>query len=173
MVERSEGRQPALAACRQDLIWRKPHRTRADDAWRMNQPHLFHQFLQAAASQPEPQRLLFVFATAALPDDATPAQTERFLAGGGGTLTPWMTVDKGVDDLVDFAALLAESREAGQSTDSTWQVVFAAGLSGRNGQAPSSDQVEAATQAMVEGVRVGRIENYLALDTSGEALQFV
>jgi hypothetical protein len=34
----------------------------------------FDQLLQAAAAQPEPQRLLFVLATAGLPDDATVSQ---------------------------------------------------------------------------------------------------
>ena len=35
-------------------------------------PTHFEQLLAAAAAQPEPQRLLFVFATAGLPDDASP-----------------------------------------------------------------------------------------------------
>ena len=54
----------------------------------MDKTSHFDQLLLAAAAQPEPQRLLFVFATAELPEDATPAQRERFAAGGGGTLSP-------------------------------------------------------------------------------------
>lgn len=42
---------------------------------------LFDQLLQAAAAQPEPQRLLFVFAEAELPGDADAAQRARFEAG--------------------------------------------------------------------------------------------
>ena len=38
----------------------------------------FDDLLQAARSQPEPQRLLFVFAGVELPDDATPEQRTRF-----------------------------------------------------------------------------------------------
>ena len=53
----------------------------------MNQSSHFRQLLQAAAAQPDPQRLLFVFAAAELPDDPTPAQRERFAAGEGGALT--------------------------------------------------------------------------------------
>jgi hypothetical protein len=76
------------------LMQRKSTRMYPNDASRMNMTSHFQQFVQAAESQPEPQRLLFVFATAALPEDATAAQTERFAAGGGGTLTPLMTADK-------------------------------------------------------------------------------
>lgn len=39
----------------------------------------FDQLLKVAASQPEPQQLLFVFTSAELPADATEAQRERFL----------------------------------------------------------------------------------------------
>lgn len=135
----------------------------------MDPPSDFEQLLQAAAAQPEPQRLLFVFATAELPDDATPAQRLRFEAGEGGTLTPVSCVDKGLDELTDFDALATESRAAGFA----WQMVFAAGLSGRHGQSPGSDQVEQALQAMVERVRDGRLDSFLTLGLSGEALHFI
>lgn len=139
------------------------------DARPMNPTSSFDQLLKAAAAEPEPQRLLFVFATAGLPDDATPEQHERFAAGGGGTLTPLMCVDKGTDELASFAELVVEAREAGPP----WQVVFAAGLAGRDGRAPGSDQVERALEAMVERVRGGMLTSLLALDRSGEALHFV
>ena len=135
----------------------------------MDNPSHFDQLLRAAAAEPEPQRLLFVFASAELPDDATPAQRQRFTAGDGGTLTPLMCVDKGTHELASFDDLVAESRAVGPP----WQVVFAAGLSGRNGLAPSTEQVEHALEKMVERVRGGMIESLLALDPSGEALHFV
>lgn len=129
----------------------------------------FDQLLRAAAAQPEPQRLLFVFATAELPEDATPAQRERFAAGAGGTLTPLMCVDKAPAELSGFDEFVAESHTTGPR----WQVVFAAGLSGRNGRSPSAEQVEQALQTLVERVRDGRIDGLLALDSSGEPLRFV
>lgn len=135
----------------------------------MNPSSQFDQLLEGAAAQPEPQRLLFVFANAELPEHATPAQRERFAAGGGGTLAPLICVDKGLEELASFDALVAESRLAGPP----WNVVFAAGLSGRNGQSPSTDQVQRALQTMVERVRGGMIEGFLALDPCGEPLQFV
>src|SRR5215207_1626424 len=78
----------------------------------MTSPSQFELLLQAAASQPEPQRLLFVFAAAELPADASAAQRARFEAGQGGALTPLACVDKAVGDLSSFEALVAESRRA-------------------------------------------------------------
>jgi hypothetical protein len=157
------------------LIWIKPsaqhHRCGRENSTTlaaMTSPSHFELLLQAAASQPEPQRLLFVFAGAELPADATPAQRERFEAGQGGALTPLTCVDKAVDDLASFEALVAESREAGPP----WQVVFIVGLAGTGGQAPSPARVDSALQAMVENVRAGRFGGYLALGPSGEPLLF-
>ena len=135
---------------------------------RMNPTSDFDRLLQAGAGQPEPQRLLFVFAAAELHDDATPAQRQRFIAGSGGALAPLVCVDKGPDDLSDFGSLVAQSCQAGPS----WHVVFAAGLAGRDARAPSPEQVDRALQAMVERVRDGGIDGLLALDPSGEPRQF-
>ena len=43
----------------------------------------FDDLMRAARQQPEPQRLLFVFAGAELPDDSSPEQRRRFAAGAG------------------------------------------------------------------------------------------
>jgi hypothetical protein len=134
----------------------------------MTSPSQFDLLLQAAASQPEPQRLLFVFAGAELPADATLEQRERFHAGLGGTLTPLACVDKGVEELATFNELVAESRQASPP----WQVVFIAALPGQAGRPPSSALVDSALQAMVENVRAGRFSGYLALSVSGEPLTF-
>lgn len=134
----------------------------------MRSPSQFDLLLQAAASQPEPQRLLFVFAGAELPADATPEQRERFNAGLGGALTPLACVDKGVEELATFEALVAESRYASPP----WQAVFIAGLSGQAGRPPSSALVDSALQAMVKNVRAGRFGGYLALSVKGEPLTF-
>jgi hypothetical protein len=135
----------------------------------MNTTSHFDQLLAAASAQPEPQRLLFVFAAAELPDDATAAQRERFAAGGGGSLQPLMCVDKAPGELSGFDTLSAESRLAGPP----WQVLFAAALSGAGGQAPSESQVDLALESMVERIHGGRIEGLLALDPQGERLHFV
>ncbi len=152
----------------QDLTHRKAARITCDNARAMNEVSHFDQLLQAAIAQPEPQRLLFVFAAAGLPEDATASQRQRHAAGAGGTLTPLMCVDKAPAELSGFEALIAESRKAGPP----WQVVFAAGLAGRDSQPPGAAQVEQALQAMVERVRGGVIDGLLALDPSGAPLSF-
>jgi len=134
----------------------------------MTSPTHFEQLLQAAAAQTEPQRLLFVFAAAELPDDATPAQRERFAAGQGGVLVPLACVDKEPTELAGFEALVAESRGASPP----WQVVFIAGLPGQGGRAPSAQLVDSALEAMVENIRQGRFRGYLALGSTGEPLVF-
>ena len=69
----------------------------------------FDDLLAAARQQQEPQRLLFVFASAELPSDSTPAQREQFLAGEGGALVPMMYVDMSLDELHSFADLVKEA----------------------------------------------------------------
>tara|TARA_R110002051_G_scaffold218319_1_gene282163 strand:+ start:145 stop:552 length:408 start_codon:yes stop_codon:yes gene_type:complete len=133
----------------------------------MNRNMHFAQLLAAAAAQSEPQRLLFVFAGAELPDHATPEQSRLFHAGKGGALAPLMCVDKAPAELADFAALVSESHRAGPP----WSVVFAASLGGRVGRAPDKAQIETALQTMVEAVRTGRINGFAAYGPEGEFLE--
>ena len=136
------------------------------DTWRAAGATPFEQLLSAAAAEPETQVLLFVFAGAGLPVDATPAQRASFEQGTGGLLAPLMCVEKTLDELSTFEALVAESRSVGPD----WQVVFAAGLSGRGGQPPDGRSVDAALQTMVESIKHGVVGGMLALSRSGEAL---
>ena len=124
----------------------------------------FDDLLRAAREQPEPQRLLFVFAQAILPDDSTPEQRARFEAGEGGALAPLMAVDKTPDDLDTFAALVEESRQFG----SDWAVVFIASLPGRAGRPPTSQEADQPLQRMIESIKAGSIGSYLPFDLRGE-----
>lgn len=128
----------------------------------------FDQLLRAATSQPEPQRLLFVFAESELPPDASAQQRAAYAGGRGGTLTPLVCVDKAAPELSTFAALVQESREACPP----WHVVFIAALSGQGGREPAAALVEGALKTMVENVRAGRFAGYMALDARGEPLLF-
>jgi hypothetical protein len=128
----------------------------------------FDELLQAARSQAEPQRLLFVFAAAEVPDDATPAERAAFDAGEGGTLTPMMCVDKSPAELASFAELAAEAHAFGQR----WDIVFAAALSGSAGRAPTSADAEAPLQRMVEAIKTGRLGGFIPFDGQGETVRF-
>ncbi len=128
----------------------------------------FDDLLRAARAQPEPQRMLFVFANADLPEDSTPKQRARFQAGEGGALMPQMSVDKSPDELRTFAALVEESRQFGGD----WAVVFVAGLSGRNGRAPTSTESDQALQRMTEAIKTGAFGAFMPFDRQGQPLLF-
>ena len=127
----------------------------------------FDDLLRAAQTQPEPQRLLFVFAGVELPEDATPAQRQRFEAGQGGALVPLMCVDKRLEELSSFEALTQESSQFGQS----WGIVFAAAMSGSAGRAPTSEEAKEPLQRMVEAIKRGEHGAYIPFDPQGQAVQ--
>lgn len=126
----------------------------------------FDDLLQAARQQPQPQRLLFVFAGAELPADSTTQQREAFLQGHGGALVPVMYVDKLPQELTTFTALEQESRAFGKE----WSIVFAAALSGQGGLAPSSEAAEKPMQQMVEAIKAGSIGAFMTFNRQGEAV---
>jgi hypothetical protein len=121
----------------------------------------FDDLLCAARAQPRPQRLLFVFTTAVLPDAPTAAQRAAFEAGEGGALEPLMCVDKSPDELTSFDALVEESQAFGR----TWQVVFAAAMDATDERA-----TDAAIERLVSTVREGRLGGLLPLDRRGRVL---
>lgn len=129
----------------------------------------FDDLLRAAREQPEPQRLLFVFAGAELPDDSTPEQRVRFQAGEGGALTPLMSVDKTTEELDTFAALVEESLQFGRE----WTIVFVASLSGRGGRAPSSEEADRSLQRMIDSIKAGAIGSFIPFDRRGEPVLLI
>jgi len=128
----------------------------------------FSDLLSAARAQDEPQRLLFVFAQAELADDSTEEERRRFEAGEGGALVPVMAVDKAPDEIVDFAALAAESLQFGKP----WTVVFVAALSGRQGVAPAQADVAQALDRMTEAIKTGNLSAFIPFDRDGQTVQF-
>ena len=128
----------------------------------------FDDLLLAARSEPEPQRLLFVFAGAELPAGATAAQRAQFDAGEGGELAPLMCVDRSAAELSGFSALAAEAALAGPP----WAIVFTAALSGRYGIPPTSVDAEAPLQHMVDSIKAGRLDGMLPFDRHGDPVQF-
>ena len=127
----------------------------------------FDDLLRAAREQAQPQRLLFVFTAAGMPEDATPAQRERFHSGQGGTLTPLMCVDKTPDELRSFDTLRDESRQFGQA----WDIVFVAAISGIGGRVLTSEEAEAPLQRMVDSVKSGAIGGFVPFDNGGRPVQ--
>jgi hypothetical protein len=129
----------------------------------------FDDLLRAAREQPEPQRLLCVFAVAELPEDSTPEQRRRFDAGAGGALIPRICVDKTPDELGAFSALVTESCSMGPE----WTIVFVASLAGQGGRAPASEDAEAALRSMGESIKAGSHKSFIPFDRNGRPVLFV
>jgi hypothetical protein len=128
----------------------------------------FEDLLRAARNQPEPQRLLFVFMGAELPEDSTAEQCRRFAAGVGGNLVPLMCVDKAPEELSTFAALAEESRASGPE----WTIVFVAGLAGQGGRSLTHVDAEAPMQRMVEAIKAGSHGSFIPFDRNGQPVLF-
>src|SRR5690554_1084887 len=126
----------------------------------------YSDLINATKNEQEPQRLLFVFCRAELPDDATADEKAAFERGEGGALTPVICVDKAPREVPEFSGLVEESRSTGES----WDVVFIAAMSGRGNIPPSSDEAQQPMTMMVESIRLGQVGNYLPLDKNGRAV---
>ncbi len=127
----------------------------------------YEDLLNAANMQVEPQRVLFVFTSADLPDGYTKDQEAQFKARKGGTLTPVMCVDKLASERVAFASLVEESRLTGKS----WDIVFVACMSGKAGIAPTSKDTEQPLKVMINSIQDGNIGSFLAFNQEGELVQ--
>lgn len=113
--------------------------------------------------------MLFIFLRASLPDDHNAEDADRFHSGQGGALQPIMCVDKTLDELSSFSALVAEA----ERIEKDWQIVLVAGLAGRNGVVPSSDDAEQPLKMMLHAVENGGdLSRYMAFDREGEPVQF-
>ena len=128
----------------------------------------FEDLLRAARAQPEPQRLLFVFAAAELPADSTPEERARHAAGEGGALVPLMSVDKDPEELAAFADLVQESSRFAAD----WSMVFVAGLAGRDGRKPTAEEADRSLQRMIELVKAGSFGSFIPFDRQGRPVLF-
>jgi hypothetical protein len=126
----------------------------------------FDDLLRAARDQETPQRLLFVFAGAELPEDSNAEQRHQFESGAGGALVPLMCVDKALDELTSFAALRDEARVS----DPNWAIVFVAALSGARGSSLSSKDAEAPLHRMVDAIKSGSHGGYIPFGRDGQPL---
>lgn len=137
----------------------------------MHEPAIssFSDLLTVANQQPEPQRLLFVFARPELPEGHTAEQAQQFADGQGGHLAPVLCVDKSASELQGFAELVSESETTGQS----WAVVFVAALAGEHGCDPAPESCDKALRNMVSAIQAGRVAGFLAFDRAGEPLELI
>ena len=130
----------------------------------------FDDLLRLARAQTERQRLLLVFATAELPEDASDEQRARFERGEGGALAPLMCVDKLPEQLNSFADLVEEASSM-EPPGQSWRLLFTAALSGTARAAPDEQETGRMLDRMIESVRAGMPGPWLAFDRSGRPVQ--
>ncbi|OYW90678.1 MAG: ribonucleotide reductase subunit alpha [Alishewanella sp. 32-51-5] len=124
----------------------------------------YQDLLQAAAAQAEPQRLLFVFAKAELPNGYTDSQKQQFEQGHGGALEPVLCVDKLPEEISEFQQLVTES----QTTGIDWDIAFVSAIGGRGGFPPNSDEAVQPLKMMMQKIQGGMIADFLTFDKNGE-----
>ena len=131
----------------------------------------YDDLLTAARAQATPQRLLFAFASAQLPGDASLEQRQNYERQQGGTLTPVMCVDKMIDDLSDFPQLVQESLQAGAHW-AHWDIVFVSSMAAHSTQAKKeAASVEAALKKMLAAIDQGQVDGFLAFNREGDLLR--
>jgi hypothetical protein len=127
----------------------------------------YSDLLAAARAQATPQRLLFAFAAAQLPVDASVEQRQNYERQQGGTLNPVMCVDKLIDDLGDFAQLVQESLHTGAH----WDIVFVSSMAARADASADKTAVDAALKRMLEAINQGQVDGFLAFNRDGDLLR--
>jgi hypothetical protein len=117
----------------------------------------FTNLLETAKQQTEPQRLLFLFAkTHEEPTPNAEGQTR-------GTITATMCVNKLPEELSTFDAFVAEADAISQE----WDFIFVAGLPGKDGKAPTSEEAEEYLNQMTSHLIHGEdIDQYMIFDRS-------
>lgn len=122
---------------------------------------LFTQLLTMTSEQPEPQRLLFLFAQT---DEKNPKKSKKHKKG---TISPTMCVDKLPTELSTFENLVEEA----DNISKDWDFIFIAGLSGTNGQPPSEDDAEPFLNKMTNDIASGAdLTRYVVLDRDEQAI---
>ncbi len=79
-----------------------------------------------------------------------------------------MSVDKALEELKTFEALVEESRQFGKDR----AIAFVASLSGRGGRAPTGLEADQPLQRMIESVASGLFGGFIAFDRHGQPMLF-
>lgn len=123
--------------------------------------------IRAACGEPNEQRLLFVFAQAELPGDATADQQRRFQSGEGGVLVPVMCVARSPHDVATFRSLVEESGHTGRH----WDVVFVSTMTAQAGPEAADAEADRHLHRMEDAIRQGAIGRFLAFTRQGDLVQ--
>ncbi len=114
----------------------------------------FLKMVAAAEAQDQPQRLLIMLAKSEIESN----DEEK---GASGTITPVICVDKTPDEITTFEDFVAEADQI----DSSWDMMFIAGLAGENNEMPTPEEADPILNKMVNDLMSGQdLSRYLVLD---------
>ena len=116
--------------------------------------------LDLARDKNEPQRILLVFTELEQRQDGKGLE-------GDFSITPVFFIDKELDELSSFEALVESTKETGRH----WDIVFVAGLLGENGQLPSFEQTDQQLDMMIKLINQGEVSQFAAFKRSGESAE--
>ncbi|WP_372771144.1 ribonucleotide reductase subunit alpha [Pseudoalteromonas sp.] len=123
----------------------------------------FSDLQEMANEQPDPQRLLFLFAE-------VNSESKKHKSQQKGTITPVMCVDKLPNEVSDFASLVSEADDIAKN----WDFMFIASLSGDKGIAPTSKDAEPYLTKMTNDVMSGHnIARYVVFDRKENPVELV
>ncbi len=121
----------------------------------------FEKLIQAAKSQSEPQRLLFLLAKSERDNKAKKSRAR-------GTIKAIACVDKLPEELSTLKAFISEADQI--TTD--WDMILIAGMNGQNNQAPTSEDAEPLLNKMANDLMSGQsLERYLILTRHDEQVE--
>lgn len=125
---------------------------------------MFSDLLTMANEQPDPQRLLFLFANTQTTKKTRKSDDKK------GTIEPTMVVDKLPNELSTFSELVKEA----DSINREWDFVFIASLAGNNRQAPTSDDAATYLDTMTNDVISGKnIRRYVVFDRQENPIELL
>ncbi len=114
--------------------------------------------LEVARGRDEPQRLLFIFSRKESREGGVILDAHPDFS-----IAPVVYIDKTLDELSTFDALVEETRQI----DLDWHIVFVAGLVGNEGEMPSPEEADQRMQSMVKSIQQGMISKFAVYDQKG------
>lgn len=124
----------------------------------------FKDLLSYAKEQPDPQRLLFLFAKTELEN---PKKSKK---NAKGTITPTMCVDKLPNEIADYSALVKEA----DSISKDWDFVFISSLSGVKGLPPTTEDADPYLNKMTNDITSGQnISRYVIFDRQDNPIELL
>ncbi len=125
---------------------------------------VFNDLLEMAKEQPDPQRLLFLFASAKASNKSKKRDDKK------GEISPIMVVDKLPSEVPDFESLITEA----DTINKDWDFVFIASLSGSNNTAPNTEEADPYLKKMTDDVMSGNnIMRYVIFDREENPIEML